>query len=323
MFAIKLHGAWASFDHIHDMRQLISSERYDALVVDCLMFGALAAAEKAQLTTAALVHLAPGALMPPKGRFETLVLGAVNEVRKRAGLSAINNLWDAWARFPALSNSARELDPLAVQAPKSFSYLGPMAEDIQPSCWEFPWSRDDRRPLVLVSFSTGPYWDQTSRIRKTLDALSDTNFRILVTAGSVEIDPRSIPGNTVMVKHLPHELILPHAAVTVTHAGHGTVMASLKHGVPMLCLPNPGADQPALATQVQALGCGLSLDGENASPAEIRVAAEKLITDTSYGLNARRLADIISRSPGVSAAVLRLEQLASSEKVRQVARAAE
>jgi UDP:flavonoid glycosyltransferase YjiC (YdhE family) len=126
-----------------------------------------------------------------------------------------------------------------------------------------------------------------------------------------------------MVKHLPHELILPHAAVTVTHAGHGTVMASLKHGVPMLCLPNPGADQPALATQVQALGCGLSLDGENASPAEIRAAAERLTTDTSYNLNARRLADVISRSPGVSAAVLRLEQLVSSEKIRQVARAAE
>jgi hypothetical protein len=138
MFAIKLHGAWASFDHIHDIQQLISSERYDALVVDCLMFGALAAAEKGQLATATLVHLAPGALMPPNGRFETLVLGVVNEVRMRAGLSAINNLWEAWARFPALSNSVRELDPLAVQAPKSLSYLGPMAEDIQPSCWNFP-----------------------------------------------------------------------------------------------------------------------------------------------------------------------------------------
>ena len=319
MFAIKLHAAWASFDHLHDTRQLISSERCDALVVDCLMFGALAAAERDQLATAALVHLAPGALMPPKGRFETLVLGQVNEVRMRAGLSAINSLWKAWAPFPALSNSVRELDPFGLQAPESFNYLGPMAEEAPPSCWEFPWPEDDRRPLVLVSFSTGPYWDQTSRIRKTLDALSDTNFRILVTAGSVKIDPCSIPGNAVIVRHLPHKVILPHAALTVTHAGHGTVTASLKHGVPMLCLPNPGADQPVLAMQVQALGCGLSLDGDNASLAEIRAAAERLITDTSYGLNARRLADTISRAPGVSAAVLRLEHLASSEKVRQVA----
>lgn len=62
------------------------------------MFGALAAAERLQLPTVALVHSAPGALMPPKGQFEALLLDPVNQVRMQAGLSAIKTLWQARAR---------------------------------------------------------------------------------------------------------------------------------------------------------------------------------------------------------------------------------
>jgi hypothetical protein len=41
---------------------------------------------------------------------------------------------------------------------------------------------DDSRPLVVAGFSTGPAWDQTSRVRRTLDALDDGRHRLLVTA---------------------------------------------------------------------------------------------------------------------------------------------
>ena len=309
MFAIKLRTVWASSDHLSDVARLISQEHCDILVVDCLMFGALAAAEKTRVPTMALIHSAPGALMPPKGQFESLLLGSVNEVRSQAGLTPIGNLWDAWARFPALSNSVRQLDPLASQAPESFIYLGPMADEASPSGWTSPWSAEDLRPLVLVSFSTGPYWDQSSRILRTLDALSGCNCRAFVTAGGLEIDPSAVPDNVIVVARIRHDEILPHAAVTVTHAGHGTVTASLKYGVPLLCLPNPVADQPILAAQVRDLGCGLSLDGDKAKPPEIKEAIDRLISEPSFRANARSLADIISESPGVSTAVSNLERL--------------
>ena len=181
MFAVKLRSAWASREHLDDVPHLISRERCDALVVDCLMFGALAAAERAQVATFALVHSAPGALMPPKGQFEEAILGAVNELRIEAGLASFTKLWDAWGRFPALCNSIRELDPLASQAPGSIVYLGPIFEEAPPTGWKSPWQRQDKRPLVLVSFSTGPYWDQRSRIQRTLMALADHHCRVLVT----------------------------------------------------------------------------------------------------------------------------------------------
>ena len=54
-----------------------------------------------------------------------------------------------------------------------------------------------------------------------------------------------VPENAVVVRHVPHGEVPPGAAATVTHGGHGTVAASLAHGVPLVCLPVPRiADQP-------------------------------------------------------------------------------
>lgn len=308
MFTVKLEAVWAASEHLDDLPNLMAGEGCDAVVIDCLMFGALAAAEKLKLRAAALVHSAPGALMPPGGPFEAQLLAPVNRLREQVGLSCLDNLWQAWACFPALSNSIRELDPAVSQAPESFRYCGPMDGQAVPVEWVSPWPPENTRPLVLVSFSTGPYWDQSSRILRTLKALSEGPYRVLITAGQARIDPRLVPSNAVVVERAPHEAILPKVALTITHAGHGTVLASLRHGVPMLCLPNPVADQPILARQIAALGCGLSLDGETAAPGVIRAAVDQLLRDKSYAGQSRRLGQLISQSPGVAFAVSHLEQ---------------
>jgi len=309
-FAVKLRNAWASTEHLIDLPELLSRKPYDALVVDCLMFGALAAAEKTRLPTVAFVHSAPGALMPPGGQFESRILQPVNDVRSQAGLDAVDNLWEAWARFPTFSNSVRELDPLASQA-RSFEYFGPMAEPPTPSGWTWPWEVNGRCPLLLVSFSTGREWNQSSRVTRTLEAIGVRDCRALITAGPVEIDSAAIPDNAIVVQRLPHDEILPQAALTITHAGHGTVSAALKHGVPLLCLPNKAADQPLLAAQVHELGCGLSLDGDEATAREIGEAIDRLLREPSFTARARSLAGAICRAPGASAAVARLECVAA------------
>jgi UDP:flavonoid glycosyltransferase YjiC (YdhE family) len=308
-FAVKLRSAWASMEHLTDLPELLSRKPYHALVVDCLMFGALAAAEMSGLPTVTFIHSAPGALMPPGGQFESRILHAVNDVRSQAGVDVVTHLWEAWGRFPAFSNSVRELDPLGLQA-QSFEYFGPMTEPSTPSGWAWP-GADDIRPLILVSFSTGREWDQRSRVARTLDAIAGRNCRVLVTAGSVEIDATQVPDNAVVVQRLAHDEVLPLTALTITHAGHGTLTAALKYGVPLLCLPNKAADQPLLAAQVHSLGCGLSLDGDDATPHEIGEAIDRLLREPAFAAKARSLAGTISTSPGVSAAVARLEELAT------------
>ena len=310
MFAVKLHTAWAAAEHLQDVPALLAEEQPDVLIVDCLMFGALAALETAGLPTLVLVHSAPGALLPPGGTFEARLLDSVNRVRAQARRPPLANLWAAWAPFPTICTSIRELDPLAAAAPRSFDYIGPIFERVTPGGWLSPWAPLDERPLVLVSFSTGPYWDQRSRIERTLCALAERPYRILVTPGKTDISGIAVPSNAVLATELPHARVLPYAALTVTHAGHGTVSASLMHGVPMVCLPNPAADQPALAAQVQALGAGRALDGDAATAAQIAAAVGEVLADRSYASRARSLADLIAQARGPAAVVDRLERLA-------------
>jgi len=310
MFAVKLHAAWAASEHLPDVQNVLANEQPDALLVDCLMFGALAAMESAGVPTMVLVHSAPGALLPPGGTFELRLLDRVNHVRAEARRPPLKNLWAAWEPFPTICTSVRELDPLATSAPSSFDYIGPVFERVAPGNWQGPWPLQDPRPLVLVSFSTGPYWDQRSRIERTLCALAEHPYRILITPGKADVSTIAVPSNAVLAGEFPHARVLPHAALTVTHAGHGTVSASLLHGVPLVCLPNPTADQPALAAQVEALGVGRSLDGETATPADIAAAVDAVLTDPSYAPRARALANTIARMRGPQAAADRLEQLA-------------
>jgi predicted transcriptional regulator len=57
--------------------------------------------------------------------------------------------------------------------------------------------------------------------------------------------------------------------------GHGTIVASLAHAVPLVCLPHPIiADQVPLPEQVERIGAGRGLDGEWASEVDIAAAVD-------------------------------------------------
>jgi UDP:flavonoid glycosyltransferase YjiC (YdhE family) len=45
----------------------------------------------------------------------------------------------------------------------------------------------------------------------------------------------------------------------VCHAGHGTTIMALCHGVPLICIPGIGRDQIPIADRVAELGLGVAL----------------------------------------------------------------
>lgn len=291
-------AVWACPEHLRDVPGLVAREGCDVLVIDCLMFAALAAAEQLSVPAVVLVHSAPGALAPPGGGLDLLALDRVNRVRASAGAAPLAALWDAWRPFVTLCASVPELDPLAGRLPGEFGFVGPVPEPSDGAGWRSPWPAGDPRPLAVVSFSTGQAWDQRSRIQRTLDALDDGGYRVLVTTGLAGIPGITVPGDAALVPFVPHASVLPHAAITVTHAGHGTVAASLAHGVPLVALPNLAADQPALAQRVAELRAGIALDGDSASAGEIAAACRRVLADDDYAKGARRMQEVIAAYPG-------------------------
>jgi len=229
-------------------------------------------------------------------------------LRQRVDLPALSRLNDGWHGYLTLVTTIPAMDPAAAEANGLVRYVGPILDPAPDQDWQSPWAADDDRPMVLVSFTTTRLWDQGSRIRNTLTALAEEPVRVLVcVAEAADVAP--VPANAVIRSFVPHRLALSSAAVTVTHAGHGTVAASLAHGVPLVALPNPAADQPFLAARLQQLGAGIALDGE-AGPEAIRTAVRTVMAQPCYASAARGLGDAIHAAPGARGAATELEALA-------------
>jgi MGT family glycosyltransferase len=303
-----IRNVWACREHLDDIPDALAADPADVLVMDFLMQGGLAQARRTDIPVAVLAHSSVAGLVPPPDSpMGSARLAAANEFRATIGLPRIERLNDAWDGLPTIVTTIPELDPAADGAPKIVRYVGPVAERAARSTWDPPWPLNDERPLVLVSFSTTRFWDPASRIRNTLDALADEPVRVLLIAGANQL-PAEVPDNARVMPFVSHADVLPSVSVTITHCGHGTVTASLAHGVPIVGLPYPAADQPFLAARVQALGAGVALDGES-SPAVIKSAVRDVLARRSFRDAAARLAAVIRVAPGATGAADVLEQL--------------
>lgn len=294
-----------------DLDEELALERADVLVVDFMLWGALANAERSGVPTAAFVHTlyqvnrdgVEGAIWDEQD------LTITNQTRAALGLRLIETgaqLWDAVQLVLVLLPKA--FDRPAADLPENVRYVGPVIEpEPDGSSEEFSWPQGHQNPLVLVSFST-TYMAQEGVLQKALDALAGLPIRGLVTTGP-SVDPKNLnpPANTVVRTHIDHQSVLPGAAAVITHAGLGTVIAALRNGVPLLYLPM-GRDQGANSKRVEACGAGRVL-GSNATVEEIREGLVDLLESPGFRQGARRMADLIKREADGSMVVPLLESL--------------
>ena len=303
-------NVWACPEHLDDLTDLIAENPTDLVVVDFSMQGALAWGDRAAVPVVALAHSTiTGLVPPPDSPVGAARLSTTNELRAAAGLQALTRLNDGWARLATLVTTIPELDPVSETASVSLVYVGPIPQRSGAGAWEDPWNAEDTRPLVLISFSTSRFWDQTSRVRNALAGLADQPVRVLVS-GAQPAEVGEVPENAVVRPFVPHGLVLPSVAATVTHCGHGTVTSALAHGVPLVGLPNPAADQPYLARRVEELGAGIALEGES-DPASICRAVRAVLDRPAYRKAASVLAERIAAAPGAVGAATELEVRAS------------
>jgi UDP:flavonoid glycosyltransferase YjiC (YdhE family) len=106
--------------------------------------------------------------------------------------------------------------------------------------------------------------------------------------------------------YVPQSEILPGCAAVVCHAGSGTVLGALAHGVPLVNVPI-GADQPFNAARCESLGAGITLDPLTATPEEVGDAVSTVLTDPAYRAAAERIRDEIAAQPGADHAAELLE----------------
>lgn len=277
-----------------DLLASVRRESADLVVIDCLLLGALAAADRAGLRRAVLAHtyyhfLAGQWSHGPAGQF------------CRARGQRPVRLWSAADLL--LVATLADLDPAAGHgAPANVCYTGPVVRG--PAHPPVP---ADGPPRILVSLSTTYFPGQEQALQSILDAVADLPVRAVVTTGPA-IDPERLraAGNCEVHRYLPHDEVLPSVSLVIGHGGHATTMRALAWNRPLLIMPmHPMLDQPMIGQTVSEHGAGEVLPG-TASPARIAEAVGRLLSDGPHRAAAERLGAKIRARDGAAVAADRL-----------------
>jgi MGT family glycosyltransferase len=293
----------------------VAAERPDALVVDALLATTVSAAQATGVPTAALVHTLRR-FHASLERFGRWGLGPTNELRAELGLEPIGET--AVTLFAELQLRCEielvalpaQLDPRSALEDNTV-YVGPIPEEDTPSePLELRWPADDPAPLVVVGLSSN-YMHQEQLLERILEALAALPVHVLATTGP-ELDPDEVraPAGIELRRFVQHAAVMPRAALVVTHAGTGTLMAAFAAGVPCVCIPL-GRDQPVNAAAVAELGVGFALPTD-ATVEQIRTAVEAALGNASLCDRAADMRDAIAAYGDGRVAVDALERLATT-----------
>jgi MGT family glycosyltransferase len=148
-----------------------------------------------------------------------------------------------------------------------------------------------------------------------LAGLRGLPVNVVVTTGP-GVDPAGLgaqPANVLVRQFLPQAALLPACDAVVSHAGAGTMLGGLCHGLPQVCLPM-GADQPMNAAALARTGAGVALGHGERTAAAIRDAVITVLDDPSYRRAAGALQQQIAAMPSADETLGKLLELHSRRK---------
>jgi MGT family glycosyltransferase len=305
------------------------------LVADCLLPTALIAAEAKGIPGVVAFHMPeylPGTNRPPGmfglkpgkgaiGRVRDAILTGLFNMKLNGFLPAINET-RALLNLPTLERTSdlfhganlrliqtlEHFDFPINPRPANVRYTGPVLNDPDwTSSWSNPWPEGDIRPLVVISLSS-TFQNQQVTIQSAIDALRNQEIRGLVTLGpALNKNSFNVPENVIVVESAPHSKVFPEADLVITHAGHGTIMRALSHGLPLLCLPM-GRDQNDNAAKVKHHGCGITLSSK-AGAVKILKAVQRIIAENDFKKAAINFQEMIHANEKENIIIQEIEHL--------------
>jgi len=290
-----------------DILSLCAQWRPDLLVCEEFDFGAMVVAERLGLPHATVLVSATGAFVRPE-----LVAGPLDEVRAEHGLPGDHSL-AMLGRYLVLTPFPPSLRDPAFPLPTTAHHLRLLTPAAGPEEAAAPWSTPHGgAPTVYFTVGTVYNMESGDLFQRMLAGLRELPIDLIVTVGR-DLDPDELgpqPANVHIERFVPEATLLPHCDLVVSHAGSGSVLGALAHGLPMVLLPI-GADQPLNAARCQALGVAEVLDAVGATPEMVRAAVSRVLADAGFRGRAQRLRHEIAALPGPEHAVTLLERLAS------------
>ena len=157
-------------------------------------------------------------------------------------------------------------------------------------------------PPLYVGFG-GAVADLDERLlARVLRGLALAGRRALLNIGPSG-QHHNLPASIHQIDFAPHDWLFQHIGAAVHHGGAGTVGATLRAGVPSICVPF-GADQFFWADRVAKLKCGPApLPARRLTAERLAEAIDATTREPTFKLSAARLSEQIGAEQGVERAV--------------------
>jgi MGT family glycosyltransferase len=242
------------------------------------------------------------------GRFDRAAVPAVNALRARHALPALEHFVDVFARPPLLlSLTAEGFEYPRSDWPANVRLVGPMSWSPPSTPRHPPWLAELKDPLVLVTCSTERQRDGRL-VGVALQALPPAGLSVLATTAAHDPAAFAAPAGSKVVRFVPHDAVLERAACVVCHGGLGITQKALAAGVPVVVVPF-GRDQMETARRVEWAAAGTRLSPRRLSPQRLAAAVRSAIERRG---GAERVRAAFAAAGGPVAAAEAIEGLAGA-----------
>jgi MGT family glycosyltransferase len=283
---------------------LIAGWRPDLVLRDEIDVGVGVVAEAAGVPCADVVVLAAGGFLDAG-----LLRAPLRLLRTRYGLPDVPVSAGLHGHLTLVPLPPGLRDPADALPGTAVAVRPPILDEASP---DDPAPSGLRRRSVYLTLGTIFPQESGDLFPRVLAGLAELDVDVLVTVGR-QLDPAELgpqPAHIRVERFVPLVDALAGRDLVVSHAGSGTVVASLALGLPSLLLPM-GADQPWVADRGRDLGVCRVLDPLTCTPAEVRSEALRLLADDCQERRAARdLAQRARALPTTVEAVDLLERLA-------------
>jgi len=239
------------------------------------------------------------------------------EQRRYWNLPPYKKRGDAYSPLAQVCQLPEAFDFPREHLPEHFHYVGRFqdpsgTEPITFDNTDFPFEQLNGKPLIYASLGT--LQNQRPEIFECIaKSCLSLDVQLVISLGNPKAQSIELPGNPIIVPFAPHQKLIEHSTVVVTHAGMNTVLTALGCGVPLVAIPITN-EQPGIASRLARTKAGKMLPLSKLSEIALRTAISEVLSESSYRNNAQQLQKVIQASGGVDKVADILETAAQTRQ---------
>lgn len=207
---------------------------------------------------------------------------------------------DGFPHVPMMSarrvflNGAPGLEFPSYRPPANAEFVGalmPARRALAPSAPLPDVIREQGATVVAVSQGTVDNTDPTKLVVPTLQALANGPHVVVATTGGVqtaELRGRFAARNVLIEDFIDFETLFPHVDVFVTNGGYGSMLAALRHGVPVVGAGKREGKNDNNA-RIDHNRLGVDLRTERPKPTRIAAGVKRVRDDPEIAANVSRV----------------------------------